>query len=161
LGTKKTDRMPKEGRDERGRFAPGNPGGPGGARRRACEFKKAAEDAITAEHVQGLMRRATRMGLEGDLGAIRFVTERVIGKAGSTPPDPVEIQLPALRSIDDCSKATDEVIAAITGGSLDREQAQLLLDAINAKLRSIELHELEARIAKIEEAANHAQGLTP
>ena len=39
------------GRDATGRFTEGNAGGPGGARRRSSELRRAAEEAITPEHV--------------------------------------------------------------------------------------------------------------
>lgn len=86
------------GRDARGRFAPGNPGGPGGPRRRAFELRRTAEEIITPDVVAGIMRRAARMALEGNLSAIRFVIERVAGRPADAPPetDPVDMQLPRL-----------------------------------------------------------------
>ena len=41
-----TDTNEDNGRDERGRFTLGNPGGPGGPRRRASELRRAAEEAV-------------------------------------------------------------------------------------------------------------------
>ena len=46
-----------EDRDVRGRFAQGNRGGPGGPRRRASELRRAAEDAISPEHIQAMIRK--------------------------------------------------------------------------------------------------------
>ncbi len=47
-------------RDHRGRFAAGNQGGPGRRRGHANALRRAAEEAISPEHVAAIMRRATR-----------------------------------------------------------------------------------------------------
>ncbi len=77
-----TDSGENNERDERGRFAVGNPGGPGGPRRRTSELRRAAEEAITPEYVAAMVRKATRMGLEGNLAAMRLVFERTCAAWG-------------------------------------------------------------------------------
>ena len=76
-----TDGGENTGRDNRGRFMVGNAGGPGVPRRRTFELRRAAEEAITPEHVAATVRKATRMGLEGDLAAMRLVFDRTCGRA--------------------------------------------------------------------------------
>ena len=95
------------GRDNQGRFTAGNPGGPGGPRRRTSELRRAAEEAITPDHVAAMVRKATRMGLEGDLSAMRLVFERTCGRAAEAPVDaePVGVALPRLRTAEDCNTA--------------------------------------------------------
>src|SRR5690606_37661206 len=92
------DNNTSNGRDERGRFTFGNPGGRGGPRRRSSELRRAAEDAITPEHVAAMVRKATRMGLEGNLTAMRLVFERTCGRAADAPieAEPLGISLPRL-----------------------------------------------------------------
>ena len=48
------------GRDQRGRFGAGNPGGKGGPHRRAAELRRAAEEAVTPEHVAECIVRGIR-----------------------------------------------------------------------------------------------------
>lgn len=145
------------GRDDRGRFAAGNPGGPGGPRRRASELRRAAEEAITSEHVQAMIRKATRMGLEGNLAAMRLVLERTCGRPAEAPPDaePVDLELPPLQTAADCNGAIDRLLDSICKGSVDRGTARLLIDAIQVRLRAIETTDIEARLAQLEEAAAH------
>ncbi|MFN3242928.1 MAG: DUF5681 domain-containing protein [Planctomycetota bacterium] len=145
-------------RDERGRFATGNTGGPGGARKRAHELRRAAEEAVTPEHIQAMIRKALHMALKGDVQAMRFVSDRVIGRPTDTPsePEPVRFDMPRLRTIQDCHSATEVVINAICAGSVERESAQLLVDAIQARLRAIEATEIEERLARVEQAAEMA-----
>ena len=143
------------GRDERGRFTTGNPGGPGGSRRRAFTLRRAAEEAISPEHIEAMIRKATRMGLEGNLSAMRLVLDRVCGRAAEAPNDaePVSLQLPPLRTAADCNLAIDRVIDGIMKGTVDRDVATLLIDAIRTRLKAIEVNDLEARLAELEKTA--------
>ena len=147
------------GRDPRGRFAPGNPGGPGGPRRRASELRKAAEDAITPEHVQAMIRKATRMGLEGNLAAMRLVFERTSGRAPEAPveTEPVAVALPRLRTAADCNLAIERLIEGICKGVIERESARLLIDAVQTRLKAIEVQDLEQRLAEMERTAKAMQ----
>ena len=148
------------GRDENGRFAAGNPGGPGGARRRASELRRAAEEAITTEHIAAMIRKATRMGLEGDLGAMRLVFERTCGRAAQAPVEgePVGISIPRLRTAEDCNEAVGRLIDGICEGTVDRDVAKLLIDAIQTRLRAIEVNELEERLVQLEETTQQVGG---
>ena len=141
-----------DGRDQAGRFAPGNAGGPGGSRRRASEFRRAAEEAIGPEHMAGIMRKATKMALEGNLAAMRFVAERVCGRAADAPveTEPLSIPLPRLRTVADCNAALDRVGAEVCAGRLDHGAAKLLVDIIQARLKAMETGEFETRLVELE-----------
>jgi len=143
------------GRDAQGRFTLGNPGGPGGARRRPSDLRRAAEEAITAEHVQAMMRKATRMALEGNLTAMRLVLERTTGRAPETPMDvePIRIQLPRLQTAAHCNTAIERLFDGIVKGEVDRESAKLLIDTIQARLKVLEVTSLEERLAELERMA--------
>ena len=148
------------GRDAGGRFAAGNPGGPGGPRRRSSELRRAAEEAITPEHVAAMVRMATRMGLEGNLGAMRLVFERTCGRSAQAPVEgePVGISIPRLRTAEDCNEAVGRLIDGICEGSVDRDAAKLLIDAIQTRLRAIEVNELEERLVQLEETTQQVGG---
>ena len=143
------------GRDEKGRFVAGNPGGPGGSRRRAFTMRRAVEEAVSTEHLQAIVRRALRMALEGNLSATRLVLDRVCGRVADlqAEPEPIPVTLPPLRTAADCNLAVDRIIAGIVEGTLPGDEARLLLDAVQARLRSIEATDLEERLAELEKAA--------
>ena len=155
-----TDGGESAGRDGRGRFAVGNRGGPGGPRRRASELRRAAEDAITPEHVTAMVRKATRMGLEGDLRAMHLVLERTCGRPAQAPAEsePVDVMLPPLVTAEACNEALDALIDGLCRGSVDREIAKLLIAAIQARIKAIEVNELEERLARLEQTAEHTVG---
>ena len=143
------------GRNNRGRFAAGNPGGPGGARRRSSELRRAAEEAVTPEHIAAMIRRFLRMALDGNLAAGRLVLERTCGRAAEAPADsaPLDIALPRLRTAADCNMAIERLIEAIVRGAIDRDMAKVLVDAIQVRLRAIEVNDLEQRLAELEQSA--------
>lgn len=143
------------GRDTNGRFAAGNPGGPGGPRRRAFDLRRAAEEAITPEYIQALIRKFTRLGLEGNIAAARLVFERTCGRAAESSMDagPIDIALPRLRTTSDCNAAIDRLMSAFTDGLIDRDAARFLLDAVQARLKAIEMTDLEGRLAELEKTA--------
>ena len=141
-------------RDGQGRFLKGNAGGPGGARRRPSELRRAAEDAITPEHVGAMIRKATRMALEGNLTAMRLVLERTTGRAPEAPTElePLGISLPKMRTAADCNAAIEKLVEGICAGTIERDAAKLLLDAVQTRMKAIELNELEGRLAALEDA---------
>lgn len=144
------------GRDQHGRFAPGNPGGPGGSRNRANELRQAAVNAITSEHIEALIRKATRMGLEGNVGAMRLVFERTSGKPIEVKAEiePIPISLPKLEAATDCARATDKVLDAMCRGLMDKDTAHVMLEGIQTRLKTIEAVDLEGRLLELERAAS-------
>ena len=142
-----------KGRDERGRFTAGNSGGPGGARRRAFTLRRAAEEAISDEHVAAMIRKATRMALEGNLSAMRLVLDRVCGRPAEATEtaEPVPVKFPDLHGTADCNDATDRVIDSILDGTIDRTTAKLLLDAIRVRVKAIETHEIALEFERLKE----------
>lgn len=148
------------GRDEQGRFTAGNSGGPGGPRRRAFVLRRAAEEAISTEHVEAMIRKATRMGLEGNLSAMRLVLDRVCGRAAEAPreAEAIPVTMPPLRTAVDCNLAVDRLIEGIVQGTVDREAAKLLIDAIQARVKALEVNELEERLVELEKAAGNVEG---
>ncbi len=147
---------PASPRDGNGRFAEGNPGGPGRAKGRGYELQRAAQDAVTPEHITAMIRKALRMALEGNLGAMRFVAERTLGRApeAAAAVEPVAFSLPSLRSAADCAVALDRLMAAVSAGTIDLPTAKVMHDLVQTRLRAIEVNEHEARLVELEKAAS-------
>jgi hypothetical protein len=143
-------------RDDNGRFAAGNAGGPGRPKGRGQELQRAAQEAITPEHVAALMGVALRHGLQGNLGAIRLVLERACGRV----PDAVaeaaalDVALPNLRTASACALAIDKITAAITAGTIELPTAKALTDIVLARMKAIELNDLEQRLVELEKQAS-------
>lgn len=101
------------------------------------------------------MRKALRMGLEGNVAAMRIVFERASGRPADVPPEsePLDIALPRLDTAANCGSATDRILQGICAGTIDRETARVMLEGIQARLRAIEGTDLENRLAELEKAA--------
>lgn len=73
----------KTDRDQRGRFLPGNPGGPGNPHAgKVARLRTAMLEAITPEDVNAAIMALAAKAREGDVAACRELLDRAVGKAG-------------------------------------------------------------------------------
>lgn len=142
-------------RDEQGRFVPGGPGGPGRPRGSTSELRRAAEEAVTPEHVAAMIRKAAAMALQGNLTAMRLVLERTCGRPREATSEgtPLGLVLPRMDTASACNQALQTLSDAIVAGTVDTAAAKTLIDVIQARLKAIEVQDLEARLADLEKQA--------
>jgi hypothetical protein len=150
-----TPAIPPAPRDANGKFAVGNPGGPGRPRgRRVSELRAAAEEAITPEVIRAVMKKVSLQALQGNLAAARILLERTLGRAAEVPVgEPLDIASPKLRTAADCTAALQKVADALVAGTIDTAAAKVLVDLIQTQAKLIEVGELEARLAELEQQA--------
>ena len=68
-------------RDGRGRFAKGNPGGPGNPlAQRVGQLRAAMLTAVTTEDVRAVAEKLVELAKDGNVPAIRELFERTLGK---------------------------------------------------------------------------------
>ena len=80
-------------RDERGRFLPGNPGGPGNPlAARVHEHRQAVIAAVTPEEVQQVFRVLLDKALAGDVVAAKVLLDRLFGRAAVFEEDTGEVR---------------------------------------------------------------------
>src|SRR5262249_742665 len=81
------------GRQANGRFAPGNPGGPGNPfARKVAALRKAIVEAITEEDVKEIVVVLKQKAKEGSTAAIKLIFQYAIGKPGpENDPDRVDL----------------------------------------------------------------------
>lgn len=144
--------QPVSHRNDDGRFAPGNRGGPGRPRSKGDDLRRAAEDAITPEHVAAIIRKATAQALQGNLTAARLVLERTCGRPREAPPEgtPIDMALPRMDTAAGCNLALQMLADAVVGGTVDMAAAKTLIDVIQTRLKAIEINDLEARLVELE-----------
>lgn len=69
------------GRDGRGRFAAGNPGGPGNPyAKRVGELRAALVEAVSAEDMRAIVGKLVEEAKAGDVRAIRELLDRTLGR---------------------------------------------------------------------------------
>lgn len=131
--------------DESGRFAPGNPGRPKGARHKAT---RAIEELLNGE-AEGLTRKAVELALDGDTTALRLCLERI---APARKDAPVNFALPPMQSAKDASEAAQAVLQAVSDGQLTPLEGASVMALVEAYRKTLETTELESRITALEAA---------
>ncbi len=127
-----------------GRFKPGNPGKPRGARSRAT----LAAEALLDGEAEKLTRTAIDKALEGDSVALRLCLERLVPPRKDSP---VRIELPTITTVGDVVGASAAVLAAVGAGDVTPDEAGRVMGLLTAHKAIVEVGELERRIAALEE----------
>lgn len=135
------------GRDESGRFSPGNPGKPPGARHKATR----AVEALLDGEAETLSRKAVELALEGDTTALRLCLERI---APPRKDSPVTFDLPKMKSAGDAVGAAAATLQAVAAGELTPTQGAHVMGLVDGFRRVLEVTEIETRLADLEAAAD-------
>ncbi|MEO0621305.1 MAG: DUF5681 domain-containing protein [Pseudomonadota bacterium] len=133
----------KTERDGRGRFGPGNPGRPKGARHKATRTAEALLDG----EAEALTRKAIEAALGGDTTALRLCLDRILPARKGRP---VQFEIGALENTQDLAGASRRLLEAVANGDLTPEEAQAVGSVIEATRRMLETEELERRISVLE-----------
>jgi hypothetical protein len=64
----------------------------------------------------------------------------------------IQFELPAIKSVNDATKASAALVAAVAEGKLTPSEASELAKLIDTCVRSIEATEFEERLVKLEQA---------
>lgn len=133
----------KTGRDEAGRFAPGNKGKPRGARHRTTR----AVEALLQGEAEQITRKLIQAALEGDPTALRLSIERL---APARKDSTVTFDLPQLKRPSDAVAALGAVTEAVAAGQLTPTEALKVAAVIETFRRTLDLEEIEARLEALE-----------
>ncbi|WP_338057624.1 DUF5681 domain-containing protein [Sphingomonas beigongshangi] len=126
-----------------GRFKPGNPGKPKGAR---SMVTRAMEALLEGQHV-ALTQTAIDKALEGDTVALRLCLDRL---APARKDAPITIELPPIASAADAVAASSAVLAAVATGDVTPGEAGAVMSLLTAHKTIVEAGDLEARVAALE-----------
>ena len=131
------------GRTTAGTFTTGNPGRPKGARNKATQ----AVLALLEGEGEALTRKAVEMALQGDSVALRLCLDRI---APPRKDSPVQFSLPRMTNARDAAQAAGAVLEAVAGGDLTPIEAVQIMGLVDSYRRTLEITELEARLAALE-----------
>lgn len=112
-------------RDAKGRFGPGNPGKPAGARHKATQ----AALALLEGEGDALARKAVEMALGGDVMALRLCLERLVPVKKDAV---IRFDLPALNGTRDAPAAARAVLEALADGRMSPSDAETALKVIES-----------------------------
>ncbi len=132
-------------RQPNGKFAKGNPGGPGRPRGEPAKLARAVREKWSArfdELATNILNRA----LEGDIDATRLVIERLYPK-----PRDGHLALTDM-PMDSLSSMTGRIVQAVAEGEISPSEGSVLADVVAKHAKSLEIEEIESRLARLEEA---------
>lgn len=135
-----TDETELIGRNELGRFEPGNRCSAGRSSR-AAELKRAFADAVTESDVTEIARSLVRLAIDGDTQAAKLVLDRCCGKPDGGPTIAIQNNITTESNIDREQHATEpaahkdiETLRAEIMGRIARAR-----DAVDSNQRSEEI----------------------
>jgi len=128
-------------------FKPGQSGNPFGRPHGSRNKATLALEGLFDDEGEAISRKAIEKALEGDTTALRLCLERIYPPRKSRP---VALKLPAIETAEDVAKAHGTVIAAMAVGDITPDEVNTIAGVLEAKRRSIETCELEARMTALE-----------
>jgi hypothetical protein len=135
-----------------GRFKPGNPGKPRGARHRAT----ALAEKLLSKDIEKVVEAVQAAAEAGDMVACKLILDRL-----APPPKGrlVIFNLPPINTAADAETAIGAVLTAVAAGKLTVDEGDKLAGIIERKAEATHLRELTDRLAALE-AAGKPQELT-
>jgi hypothetical protein len=137
-----------------GRFQPGNPGRPKGARNKAT----VAAELLLDGDAEAITRKAVELAKEGDLTAIRICMDRFFPARKDRP---IPFDLPKLERAADASAAMAAIVAAVADGELTPIEAGELAKLVDAFTRTVVATDFEGRLARLEKMQGGGDSILP
>jgi hypothetical protein len=126
-----------------GRFEPGNPGKPKGARHKTTLL---AEKLMQAD-AEAIVNAVLASAKGGDMTAARIVLDRI---TPARRDNPVSFDLPKIESAADAVAAQSAILSAVASGEITPGEAAEVSKLIDGFVRTIELTEIDERLKRLE-----------
>lgn len=143
------------GRDQAGRFVPGQSGNPKGKPKGTLHKATRAALELLGGQLEELTQVVINAALAGDMTATKIVFDKLIPQAKEAPIEAGALTLPELTS-STVPDAVAAVVQAVAAGDLPSGQGQALVAMLDGYRKSVELAELEARLTALEQQAGGA-----
>jgi hypothetical protein len=131
------------GRTTGGRFGPGNPGRPKGARHKTTILAEKLMQADAEEVVKAVLTAAK----SGDMTAARIVLDRL---CPARKDNPVSFSLPKIESAADAVSAHSAILEAVVAGEITPGEAAEVSKLIDGFVKTLELAEIDERLKRLE-----------
>jgi len=153
MSDERTENRPNGARDARGRFAPGNAGGPGNPHAKAtARLRAALMRAITPSDVEAAISQLVAKAREGDLAAIKELLDRGVGRAQPAR-EPMVLDVGDVVDLEGATRAAGSILRAMAEGGLDAEAASRAAGVLGVAIKALEMTEISRRLDALERAA--------
>jgi hypothetical protein len=112
-----------------------------------------AAEALLDGEAEAITRKAIDQAKAGYPWAVRICLERVLP---SRKDRPIKYQLPAIETPADATKASAALFDSVANGDLTPSEASEMGKLIDSYIRSIEVHDFEQRLARLEQSNGSA-----
>ncbi|MEJ1935925.1 DUF5681 domain-containing protein, partial [Nostoc sp. NIES-2111] len=130
------------------RFQPGQSGNLAGKPKGTRNKTTLAIQALLDGEAEALGRKAVELALAGDTVALRLCIERILPPRKDRPLE--DVDMPALKTGADAVAATARLFDHVASGTITPSEAGELAKLVETFTKSVELHELEQRLAALE-----------
>jgi hypothetical protein len=127
----------------------GQSGNPAGTKRGSRHKASLLAESLLDGECDRITRRCIYEALRGDTVALRLCLERLLPPIKSRP---INFKLPELRTISDAQDALAKIIAGTTSGAILADEAATLASIVSSFVKTVEVAELESRLAALEQA---------
>lgn len=122
----------------------GNPKGkPRGVRHKATQITYALMEGNLEEILAMVIERAK----SGDMAACRMIVDKVLPNSKERY---IALNLPLINDLSGIGKAQEEILHAVSSGDITPQEGERVSSIIDARRRSLEIIDLEARISLLE-----------
>jgi hypothetical protein len=128
-------------------FKPGQSGNPRGKPKGARNHATRAILKLIEGGAEEITRAVLDAAKGGDMGAARFILERIVPTAKERP---VSLKLPDVTSAAGIAEAQAAILQAVASGELMPNEGNILAGIVEARRKALETQELEQRIAALE-----------
>ena len=134
---------------QRGRpFEPGRSGNPNGRPKGSRNQATLLAESLLEGEVEAVICKVIEKAKEGDMTALRLCLDRLLAPRRERR---VAFELPAkIETAADAARASSAVLAECATGNLSPSEASEILALISSHVRVLEVAELEARVAALE-----------
>jgi hypothetical protein len=105
------------------------------------------------EALPDLIQQAIVLARDGDFGALKLCIERCIPVAKDGP---IALQMGAVNSLDDISKALSDIVTSVASGELTPSEGSSVAGLIELRRQAIEMINIESRLHALEETRERA-----
>jgi hypothetical protein len=128
------------------RFKEGESGNPAGRPRGSRNKASARMQEMLEEKAEKLVGKVVEMALAGNIGALRLCLDRI---APTRKYEPLLCEMP-LQKTADAVAAMAGIASAAVAGDVTADEAAKLAKVISLYVNSLEAHEFEDRLARLE-----------
>jgi hypothetical protein len=140
-----------------GRWKPGQSGNPRGMKTGSRHRATMLVENMYAGEAEAVTRKVIELAKAGDLVALKICADRLCAPIKSRP---VSFKLPALRTVSDAVSAMTLIIDGAASGEILADEAQALSELVSTFIRTLEVNDLETRLAALEKARDEGRAAT-